>query len=251
LGKIFEKYFMSAEPAHISPSPELPIPPPREPLMAHILGALGFMFLSLLNLTLRWERNQNALIPDLWSDGVPKIIALWHDRQLMMSWLVLKQPRTKPLQAAYALISAHRDGRFMACALSWFGFRSVTGSSSKGGKEGLRGLVRVVNQQGIAVITPDGPRGPRHECKAGVIELARLTGAPIYPAAYSAKNRWCFKSWDKMFLPKPFSPAVFILGDPIYVPSEVTEEQFDQHRMNLEKNLRAVTSEADLLMGVQ
>ena len=43
---------------------------------------------------------------------------------------------------------------------------------------------------GIGVaITPDGPRGPRHEAHPGLIHAARLAQVPIVPVAFGASKK--------------------------------------------------------------
>jgi hypothetical protein len=95
------------------------------------------------------------------------------------------------------------------------------------------------------VITPDGPRGPRAKVKSGVIELARLTGAPIVPVSFSAVRRRFLKSWDAFLLPLPFSRAVYIWGEPIYVEPMATKEEVAKYQDILAERLDLLTMKAD------
>ena len=69
-----------------------------------------------------------------------------------------------------------------------------------------------------SAITPDGPRGPRRQLKLGVVSIARLSGRPVVPFAFEAEKCWRLKSWDRFIIPKPFSRAVFVYGEPLRVP---------------------------------
>ena len=100
----------------------------------------------------------------------------------------------------------------------FFGYVPVRGSSSRGGREALNELVGHLKAGKRCAITPDGPRGPRREIKAGVLNLARMTGCPVVPFAFEAEHCWRLKSWDEFIIPKPFSRAVFVYGKPTRVP---------------------------------
>lgn len=146
----------------------------------------------------------------------------------------------------YTLISAHQDGRLIAECVSWLGIDNVPGSSTRLGRGASRQLVKLIRSGSHVVITPDGPRGPLYVCKVGVIKLAQLTGAPIYPIAFSASSSWAFSSWDKMILPKPFSKIRYALTHPIRVPQgELTDAEVEEYRVKVEEGLCRVTEEVD------
>ena len=54
-------------------------------------------------------------------------------------------------------------------------------------------------------MTPDGSRGPIYDMKAGASTLALRTGAPILLLSYNFSNAWRAKSWDRFYIPVPFS----------------------------------------------
>ncbi|MBM2836962.1 MAG: uncharacterized protein HW409_1151, partial [candidate division NC10 bacterium] len=91
----------------------------------------------------------------------------------------------------------------------------------------------------------DGPRGPRAKVKSGVIELAKLTGAPIVPVTFSAARRRPLKSWDAFLIPLPFSRAVYIWGDPMYVEPMATKEEVAKYQDILAERLDLLTMKAD------
>ncbi|MCF6178407.1 MAG: hypothetical protein L3J63_03330, partial [Geopsychrobacter sp.] len=76
------------------------------------------------------------------------------------------------------------------------------------------------------VITPDGPKGPRHQIKDGVIQLARLTGRPVVPMAFVCSKGHRFASWDRFLLPFPFSRGVYSFGEPLFYQRGEQSESF-------------------------
>jgi hypothetical protein len=106
-------------------------------------------------------------------------------------------------------------------------------------------MVRAIREGFHLVITPDGPKGPREKVKSGVIELAKLTGAPILPVTFSASRRRILKSWDAFLLPLPLSRAVYVWGEPIYVESTATKEEISKYQEILAERLDLLTMKAD------
>jgi lysophospholipid acyltransferase (LPLAT)-like uncharacterized protein len=109
----------------------------------------------------------------------------------------------------------------------------------------LRGMVRFFESGGHLAITPDGPQGPKHVVQKGVVELARLTSAPIVPVAYGASRKKVFNTWDRFILPLPFCKIVYIWGKPIFIPRNLSEKEMEEKRLLLEERLRQITAEAD------
>jgi len=170
--------------------------------------------------------------------GERVICAFWHGRLLMM-------PFAYPGQRVVILISQHRDGEYISRIARALGFQVIRGSATRGGVRALRQIIRALKEGLNLVITPDGPKGPRAKVKSGVIEIARLTGAPIVPVSFSAVRRRFLKSWDAFLLPLPFSRAVYIWGEPIYVEPMATKEEVAKYQDILAERLDLLTMKAD------
>jgi hypothetical protein len=110
-------------------------------------------------------------------------------------------------------------------------------------------MVRAVRNGSCIAITPDGPDGPAMTASVGIIQMARIAGAPIFPITYATSRRFILKSWDRFHLPLPFGHGIFLIGEPIEVPRNVDETQAEALRALLEARLRAMTAEADRRMG--
>lgn len=166
------------------------------------------------------------------------IMTFWHSRILLMRFAY--QGRK-----ACVMNSMHRDGEIVTRVMERFGILSVRGSSSRGWTHGLKGLVNSHGQGYDLIVVPDGPRGPSRRAKTGALQIARVTGAPVYPTAYSARWHFTINSWDKLMIPLPFSRVVFVVGRPIYVPTDADSSQMAEKRRQLEIALSAATKEAD------
>jgi len=207
------------------------------PLALGLGPALGAVALSALALTLRIRREEAAVAP-LWAAHAPIIYAVWHGRILLL-------PRLYGRRGSHALASRSRDGELVARWISRFGLVPVRGSSTRGGGEALRQLARVLRQGGEVVVVPDGPTGPREVLKAGVIALARLSGAPIVPTAFGAAREWRLRSWDEFRIPKPFARCVVRFGEPIRIPAGADRAALEAARKDVEAALRSLTWQVD------
>jgi lysophospholipid acyltransferase (LPLAT)-like uncharacterized protein len=134
-----------------------------------------------------------------------------------MSLLARRFPgyRQTPIRA---LVSHHRDGRFIGLVIRRFDMDTVLGSSSRGGAKALRNLLVSLRQGDIIGITPDGPRGPRRQAAPGVAQLAALSGAPVVPVAARTTRQLRLNTWDRMVIPLPFGRGVIVCGAEIPVP---------------------------------
>jgi Uncharacterized protein conserved in bacteria len=147
-----------------------------------VVPSFGYHVIRLLSrtMTLRCEGMEH--VDRLLGQGKRMIIAFWHAQQLMM-------PLAHRGFEAHVLISQHRDGELIRRIAARFGLQAVRGSSTRGGAEAFRELIRIGRSGGNVVVTPDGPKGPRQIAKVGVVQLARATGLPIVPMAFGCSKK--------------------------------------------------------------
>lgn len=214
----------------------------KEKFLLTIIPRIAFLFIRMLSLTIRKKFLFTEYLDPFLQKKKPVIVAFWHQRLLMMPFL-------RHREKVSMLISRHRDGELIARTVNLLGIDAVRGSTTRGGLAALRGMVRAMQEGFNLAITPDGPQGPKHVVQGGVVELARLTGAPVLPVTYSASRRKVFQSWDNFNLPLPFSRVVYIWGEPIFVPREISKEELEGKRLLLEKRLKQITTEADHIWG--
>jgi hypothetical protein len=66
-------------------------------------------------------------------------------------------------------------------------------------------------------ITPDGPKGPRHEVHDGIVVMAQKAKVKIVLVEIKPSKYWQLKSWDKFVIPKPFGTIRYYISDLIDV----------------------------------
>lgn len=173
-----------------------------------------------------------------WERGEQVIVAFWHDRVVMM-------PIAYRGHKLCIMNSRHRDGEIATRALARWGIRSVRGSATRGGVAGFMQLVNAFRDGYDLAVVPDGPRGPRHVVKPGVIHLARATGAPIFPVSYAASCRRQLRSWDRLLIPLPFARITFVAAPALEVPRQTADAEIEAKRLILEARLNEVTRAAE------
>jgi lysophospholipid acyltransferase (LPLAT)-like uncharacterized protein len=150
--------------------------------------------------SLRFEISEEHTRLLRWSDQ-PIVYAFWHNR-LFIAAEVYRRNRSRGI---CGLVSASRDGAWLAAFLSLLGIQAVRGSSSRLGREAAVGLAEALRAGKDVAITPDGPRGPCYNFRPGALVLAQRTGAPMILFGADYLSAWRLGSWDRFYLPKPFS----------------------------------------------
>ena len=127
------------------------------------------------------------------------------------------------------MISSSKDGEIATTVANKFGFKTVRGSSTRGGQKALKEMIRLLNSGLPAAITVDGPKGPPKEVKDGIVELAKLKSISIVPLRAIPQKFWFFKkSWDKFRIPYPFTKIIIEYGTPIFVPAGTKRDEFEK-----------------------
>jgi lysophospholipid acyltransferase (LPLAT)-like uncharacterized protein len=191
--------------------------------------------------TIRMERLHFEHYLGLKARGVPILFALWHGRM----FLSIQAHRGEGIAT---MASQSKDGEWIARWLVSNGYAVVRGSTTRGGSQALRELVRLVRSGRHAALTVDGPKGPPRVVQPGVVQLARLTGAWILPITSSCSKPRFLASWDSYLLPYPFSKAVVAYGDPFPIPADVSDETA---LARIASALDAATAEADAAAGLR
>jgi hypothetical protein len=166
------------------------------------------------------------------------LYCLWHDAVLG----VIFSRRARNMAG---LVSRHADGSLLADAMQAVGVVPIRGSSRRGGAAALRQMMEAAAEYHIAIAT-DGPQGPRHVVKEGLVYLASQTGRPIVPAAFSAQSAWRPRGrWTDMVVPRPFSRTYIVVGAPINVPPGLSREELEPYRQQVQRGMDEVTHEAE------
>lgn len=202
-----------------------------------ILSRMAWLFVTLLNwsIKVRIVNRKPANIPA--SEKRSVLYAFFHGDMVVL---------LHAYRNSHILIPASesRDGEIMARLLKNFGFDVVRGSSKRKGHKALRELIVGMRKGKIVAIPVDGPRGPLHIVKPGIVYLAGLLKAPIVPVAVSAQRyRTLEKSWDRLLIPAPFTQCVILLGEPVYV-NGTSDEEINEARQKIEACLHELKHQA-------
>jgi hypothetical protein len=172
----------------------------------------------------------------------------WHAQQLLPLKHLL-DCRRFGLKLGF-LISPSVDGELPALLVQRVGGVAIRGSSNTTGARALRDYYEAIVRQGVSpALTPDGPRGPRRQCKPGPVLLAQLSGKPVVPMSYAASRIWKFPTWDRHVLPLPFSRAVITVGEPVIVPKGLDAAALQRWQEELTATLEGLFHEAHGRLG--
>jgi lysophospholipid acyltransferase (LPLAT)-like uncharacterized protein len=215
---------------------------PHKPFWYQRLGAWAvFLLVRVVSVTLRYQwTDRSGYFDD--SPAGPAIYCVWHNRLalcLIGYYGYVKKHNQTPGMAA--LVSASKDGGFLAGILECFRVAPVRGSSSRRGPQALLELTGWAERGYDLAITPDGPRGPRYVVQEGVMGLAQVTGLPIIPASHYLSWKVQAKSWDRFQIPLPFSRCEMVIEKPVWVPREASDTEREALRQQLEATLKEIS----------
>ena len=172
----------------------------------------------------------------------PTIYCVWHNRlALSMAAYYRYLKKHNATEGLAAMVSASKDGGFLAAVLECFRVQPVRGSSSRRGPQALLELTSWAQRGYDLALTPDGPRGPRYEVQEGVMSLAQVTGLSVLPCSWNLGWKLQLKSWDGFQIPLPFSRCDMIFEKPIKIPREASEAERAALRQQLQKTLREIS----------
>jgi hypothetical protein len=168
------------------------------------------------------------------------IYAFWHGEQFLLAYFFRKK-------GIYLITSLSRDGEYQTEIMRRLGYRVVRGDNRRGGVRGLLSLIEKVKAGFEVALAVDGPLGPRHQPKPGVIFLAKKTRRPIIPISTAAKKSKIFeKAWDKYLLPFPFTGGAIVIGPPLSVAPE--EKNITSLQQKLKEILLENTQQAQKML---
>lgn len=221
--------------------------PLRQRLLYWLAVNIGGRVLRLMFSTCRVEMLSPEEKKHYFDEGRPAIGVTWHRASIFFLY------DFGPKKAAI-MISRSRDGEYLARFTQMMGCVPVRGSSQKGGFVALKAMVDFLKSgQGLyAGTVADGPRGPRYKAQKGMILLAMLTGLPLIPILWSSDRVWVFKkAWDRTMIPKPFAKVKIMAGRQFTFPPQMTDQEIEAARLELEAELNRLKDHLDGICGYQ
>ena len=170
----------------------------------------------------------------------PPVYAFWHGKQFYFLSLL-------PRKGLSTMVSLSKDGQLQSSILKKLGVYVARGSSSRGGVTGVLELYKRLKRGNPVCFAVDGPRGPIHVPKAGVLQLAQKTQSKIIPVSAKANNKFVFsKAWDRYELPKPFSKITIVFGEPYYLTEEINDTNLEYFKAELISKINLCTDKCKL-----
>ena len=213
-----------------------------------LLGIVGRLVTVVLGLLARTTRRRgigsDEELAAAWRRGENVLVVFWHEGLVMMPFLYSGA-------RACIMVSHHPDGEMIARALKQFRIEATRGSSTRGWVGGLKDMIRAYRTGADLAFAPDGPHGPPHVAKPGAIQMARATGARIFPVAPAAAWHLRARSWDRLIVPMPWSRIVYAVGAPMTVCRDADEEEIESARVRLEQSLLALQAEAHTALRIR
>lgn len=197
----------------------------KRKLALFIIPFIGSLIIRLLYFT----NKKKFHAPDTLGDD-NFIMACWHGELLLIPYAYLRYKKNPNVKL---FISEHFDGELIAKTLSFFGFGTIRGSTTRGGAKALIKAIKDVKDGSDIGITPDGPKGPRHEVQDGIIAIAQKTKKKIVLVEIKPTKYWQLNSWDKFVIPKPFGVVDYYISEPL----DISELEFEEARDLIKKGL--------------
>ncbi len=223
--------------------------PPHTRIGLRIAVPLGLSILNFGYGTSRVETIESPIHGELLSHGERIIYAHWH-RYAQYYYFWARHRR-------HVIMSSPKDaGEYGARCMARVEILTVRGSTSsrsrtgavrdKKGKEAIAAMVGLIRDEGFhAGLTVDGPRGPALMLRKGVVALARETGAPIFPMTVAGRPHARLTTWDRMWVPLPFSRIIFFFTGPFYVPRRASVGRLEAIRAEIEAHMQEMAHKAE------
>lgn len=188
-----------------------------------------FIFYKFLTWSWKVEVHESPELQKFLQNNQLFVVAHWHGEEVGLLHL-LKRYR------AACMVSHSKDGELITKVIELSGSKVSRGSSSRGAVGALKGILRLAKDGWRPSVAIDGPRGPRHQVKQGVLEISKILNAPVFTISMAASRPFVLKkSWNLMEIPLPFSRVVVCWGAPIYLYSS---DEFETKKMEIANELK-------------
>ena len=208
----------------------------RKHTLRYLADKLAWLLLLALGKMARTRLNNRGYWYQAHRMGGPVLVCLWHGKML----LPIYAHRNENI---VAMVSEHGDGEAIARTVERIGYKTVRGSSKRGGSRAFKAMLRLMRQGRTCAILPDGPTGPRHQLKPGAALLALRTEAVILPITFAAQHPIVINSWDRFTLWLPFSKVELIYGRPF----KVTRDPARDWKTIIEERMNRLEAQADAI----
>ena len=211
----------------------------RDRIIIRAADIFFFLLIRVICSTLRWEVRGSHHLDSILSKGDRAIFTFWHMCIFSATWFWRNR-------GIVVMSSQSRDAEYTGRFIKRFGYGTARGSATRGGSRALAEMAECLTSGMHAAFTIDGPRGPAFVAKPGAVTLARHTGQAILPFHIVARRYIELPSWDRLQIPLPFTRALTLVGEPIYVPRDATADEAASGQSRLQASLDCLRHEAQI-----
>jgi lysophospholipid acyltransferase (LPLAT)-like uncharacterized protein len=210
----------------------------RERLNIRLADLTFFILIRLLCSTLRWENRGLEHLEAIHTNGHRAIFTFWHSCIFGATWFWRNR-------RIVVMSSVSKDGEFTSRLIKRFGYGSARGSSTRGAGRAMAEMSACLERGIDVAFTIDGPKGPPYIAKPGAVTLARHSGQAILLFHIALKKYWQLPSWDGLQIPKPFTKAIALIAEPIYVSREATNEEVEEKQAAVQATLEQLRRDGE------
>jgi lysophospholipid acyltransferase (LPLAT)-like uncharacterized protein len=201
----------------------------------------GFMFawiLRLQRLTWRVCFQGREHLDRLYGSENKFLLCFWHGKYMPIFPLLEGYE-------AYVLSNLSKRGAVIAeiCRNFDYHVAQIPNESKGGTLQIMEALLSGARAVGIAV---DGPLGPQHRVKNNVIRMASTLGFDILPGSVGSRRKFVLnRRWDRMEFPLPFTKVCLVFGEPVKVPSKLSDRQVQELAGQLAEAIAGLDAKAE------
>ena len=213
-------------------------------LFALLVVGLFRIIDSTINLHIAGYEHVSAIL----RTGRQVLVVVWHGRGLLPIFFFQGLP--------LLVYSSHpRDGSFRGisrpvrrltlAALQHLGYRVFDASTFSSEPRGVIRFLHLLEHGRGGVIAADGPSGPMLRAKPGAVFMAKKTGVDLLPVGAAIRDAIAMDSWDRFEIPRPFTRAALVIGEPIGVPQDLDDAGLARLSQHLEAIMNDLTMQAE------
>ena len=209
---------------------------PSRPIVSSVIASgVAAVFAALLRLAKASWRHENIgleVIQQALDRRERLLVAFWHGKHISLF------PMVEGFDACI-LTSRSFRGEVIASLCRRFGYHCIILGHQRG-KELQETLDVVLQTHRCLAVAVDGPLGPYHVARFGLVRIASHLQLTVVPLSITAERKIVMKKrWDKMEFPLPFSRVLLGVGQPFKIPAEVQPDELktwtDQIQKHIEK----------------
>jgi lysophospholipid acyltransferase (LPLAT)-like uncharacterized protein len=210
----------------------------RDRVMIRIADLSFYLLIRLICSTLRWEVRGGERLDSIYASGHRAIFTFWHNCIFSATWVWRDR-------GIVVMSSVSRDAEYVGRFIKRLGYGTARGSHTRGGGRALAEMAECLDSGLDVGFTIDGPRGPAFVAKPGAVTLARHSGQAILPFHIAARRYFELPSWDRQQIPWPFTRAVVVIAEPVYLSREARSEETARIQSDLQGTLERLRAEAE------